>query len=359
MKKAGLVFLSVLLAGMIFSACELVITEGEVQLKIATYDITGKVVNAEVSPSETGKNYYDGLVDATISLTKVNEDGTLATTGVVTDTVSSTGSYSLLDVENGLYQLTGTSTTHTFVPMYVEITGSNTEMPDLIAYANAESQYDFYVLLQWDNTDYDLDFKMTYPTSPTERSTISYLPTETTATSVNTSNNSSATFALSRDVTAPIDGSNYTATPLEEPRVETISIKGATGNGWPYFTTGESNTGVPQDQLRFYIEAWGRKDGSTLNSNPDDVAITGLVDATDPIPSADARVFVMQGNELYGQWSMPFNTNERILHVATIMYESGYDPAIFSAGNVSAINAEQTQIRGIGGTDTPIVIIQR
>ncbi|WP_028974462.1 beta-sandwich domain-containing protein [Spirochaeta cellobiosiphila] len=344
MRKYHIIFLSMAIIIGLISSCQVTVTE------TANYDVSGNVVNAEVA---TTSSYYYGMSSTRVKLTRY-EDGVLRSYSTYTTYLSSGGSYTFNGVENGTYKLTGELSGYTFVPMYVDITGSNTILPDLIGYQTPSNSTDILIFLQWDNTDYDLDLKLSAPSGASSRTVVeSSSPSQTSG---------SANLSLKRDVKAPYDltGSKegYNGTSSSEPRVETIRISGT-----PYYNSSAGDVnGVPQDEVRIYIDSYGRlKSDGTFDTN--NQYITGLTDNS--IPAADARLFIMQGSTLYGTWEVPFDTAETTLHVASIKYAAG-QVLIYSAGNISSVNADENKnaVYGINKgvrieDESSIVIIQR
>jgi hypothetical protein len=221
--------------------------------------------------------------------------------------VDSTGGYSIPNVEDGRYKLTGSKSGWTFVPQIVDVTGFDSQMPTLIAYPEESSLTTLTIIVSWENINYDLDLHAAIG-SPYEE--------------VYYNNPSYSTVTLDRDVTSPY---NDAKTSEDIPRVETITVTGT-----PTIIEGnEGSTPNDSNTVRFFVNSYGRFDSSGGLSS----SMTG--DEYKDIPSAYATVYAMRGNDHYGTWELPYNTAEDTLHVITMHFDAVGQYLILTANGTS------------------------
>ncbi|MCF7915790.1 MAG: hypothetical protein K9L66_11535 [Spirochaetaceae bacterium] len=317
MKNFKKLALLVIMVSVIFAmvGCDFLLEE-----VFRTYSVSGEALNVKAARdadalTKTGDSSVS-LVGASVMLK--TESGTTIASG----SVGSTGLYGFDEVEAGKYILTGQKTGWVFVPVYVDISGDNQEMPPLMAYPNVDPNV-FTVILAWEDISYDLDLKATVPPAP--RTTVDYV---TTAYS---------TVSLDRDITAPAsEDYPLDVTDAGIPRVETITVTGA--------PTDVDGTGGSDDtDIRFFVENYGRYDTTTGTSYANS-SITGLNAGLEiDHPSAWATVYAMKGNEHYGTWELPYNTYENLLQVLTMRFTSDTNFTVHTADPDI-----QSSIRSIG-----------
>ncbi|OHD26803.1 MAG: hypothetical protein A2Y38_10770 [Spirochaetes bacterium GWB1_59_5] len=284
--------------------------------------VSGKAVNAQAAGDATDfyKNDSITLVGASITLTNQSADGEDAA-----GTVSSDGTFSILDVEPGRYILSGSRSGWTFVPRLVDITGFMTTLPTVIAYPTPTNLDQILVLVEWDNVDYDVDSYMVrdddaYADTPDEGSEIvaGYNISGSYYTDPSTK------ILLDRDVT------NSSAAAI--PRVETISISNPAN-------------AITTEYLRYYIRLFNQSAGS----------LTG--NTTTSLDPAGATVFVMQGTDHYGTYPIAYNSAEQVLGVVAMRWnvdDSSWDIGSFGGAWLNGDGAETTGIKSIGFA--PVVV---
>ncbi len=302
---------SVKLAFILLGAVMLLATACEVIVNGSFYDISGSVVNIKGS----GTSYKSGdltLEDASITFTNV-ENGDKYSTDV-----SSSGSYSFLDLPDGRYRVTGSKTGWTFIPQLYNATGSTSgSAPDIFAYP-AEASTTITVAMAWDNINYDIDLVATY--GPNNEGEIPYDDPSSSREIVDFANRNSTSqgyqLTLDRDVQES-DSSNV-------PRVETMTII-STSSAYPNGNT-TSFRADGNEELRFYANSF--------------IPTGGLTGATtEDVAPAYVTLYVMLGSEHYGTWYAPIETLEQTIHFINIALwndanASGQKKStIFSAGN--------------------------
>ena len=305
-----------------FTGCEWLF-EAAIEGLYTTVD--GEVVNAKLqstSDLDYWKSDSDTLVGATISLYKYDEDtGLFEATAKYEDEVDNSGEVHFSEVYVGKYKVDGEKTGWTFVPRVVDIAGDDVNLPNIMAYPDAPDN-SFTILLSWQNDDIDLDSYLTFYDGTSTRNKVYYSnPTY-----------NSGLITLDRDITE--------STSAGIPRIETTTLMvPATSTSEGFFTSSGTTEGIPDYQLRFYVDAY------SAASDPS-VSLTGM-DGTKS--SAFAQVDVMYVNTdisfgplgplHYGSWEIPWNTAENVLHV--LNFETygggtsswGYD--VMSAGNIA------------------------
>jgi hypothetical protein len=276
----------------------------------ALLSVEGDVVNAKQSgdKSDYWKSSSGTLEGATVKLYKVDASYNVSGDVYKSAEVDSTGGYSIPNVEDGRYKLTGSKSGWTFVPQIVDVTGFVSLMPTLIAYPE-ESTNTLTIIVSWENINYDVDLHaMVGDPSPGE---------------VNYSNDQYETVTLDRDVTTPYNnGTDGDPTDKEIPRVETITVSSEPSKISP------NEDPINSATIRFYVNSFGRfdSDGTSLTS-----ALTGY--EPDNIPSAYVTVYAMKGNEHYGTWELPYNTYENTLKVITMHFDDPGHYYLFTAGS--------------------------
>ena len=166
MKKITLIAAISLLI-LFIAACTLSVDDGTITLTLSNY--TGKAVNVKAAGTTTSYWKVSNTSTETIEGATVNiygydkTTGTYSTTVTKTTTVGSDGTFTFASLEPNKYKLVGTKTDWTFVPRYVEITGSSATFPDLMAYQTAAAGQ-ITIITSWKNTTIDVDSILTYGT---------------------------------------------------------------------------------------------------------------------------------------------------------------------------------------------------
>lgn len=316
-----------------FASCDLV---EEVLTEVFFTDVRGDVVNAMADADST--EYWkddatNDLVGATISFYRRGADGTYSTTADSTTTVSSTGSFGLVNLLMGEYKITGSKTGWVFVPRYVNISGEDMDLPPVIAYPT-QGDDTVVILLSWEDTDLDLDAIVTYYDG-SGRDYIGYLDSATIAAnnldvgSITVSNfNDGDALNASCPITRPRDIQSSTLATI--PRVETIVIPWSDTASYLGDISGTVNStnGVPNNQLKLYVNCYSSA-----------LSLTGLDEGTDAdVPFSGAQVDIMYtdfngATAHYGGATVPWNTDSMILQMAEINVDvtDGFNINVFSA----------------------------
>jgi len=283
--------------------------------------VSGSAVNAMAEGTQVEFYKGDGtatLVGATITLTNQSSTGADAY-----GTVASDGTFTLYDVEPGRYILSGKHTGWTFVPRLVDITGFMTTLPTVIAYPTA-SDSEIFVLVEWENTDYDIDAYMVRDTDGDgvdDGSIIVGYDNDDVIPSAGYYTDTSNKIFLERDVT--------TSTSADIPRVETIRV------------TGPVNAGSVED-LRYYIRVW---------------TSTGSLTGDNDSAPAGATVFVMQGNAHLGTFPIAYNTYEDVLGVVAMRWNTGTQEWSIGSFGGAWLNGDGDGIGGIKSISfSPVVV---
>ncbi|MFW5801905.1 MAG: carboxypeptidase-like regulatory domain-containing protein, partial [Spirochaeta sp.] len=143
---------SVKLAFILLGTVMLLATACDFTFNGSFYDISGSVVNIK-SADKDSSSY---LPDARIIFTNVKNGDEYTTTA------SSSGSYSLHNLPDGRYRVTGSKDNWTFIPQLYSATGStSTSDLDIFAYIE-EDPTTITVAVAWDNINYDIDLVATY-----------------------------------------------------------------------------------------------------------------------------------------------------------------------------------------------------
>ncbi len=301
----------------IVSGCEITFT---------FYDYSGTAVNVK---SEGDSDFYwkDGsytLAGATVELYAYDSsNGTFSSTADYTATVSTSGSFTFYSLPSGQYLLNGSDSTNywTFVPRFIEASGSSGDFPDLFAYPAAGAGV-FTIITSWENAAIDVDSILTYgaeaDSAIQDWDSLDVNPTGVRSKIYSGARGSTSGIYLDRDVYSSTYGPKKTSSTI--PRVETISIY-----------SGATEWLDNLDVLYFYVDSYWDDEEDEI-SGYDTVPYQSLTGLIGEYPSPMAQVDVMFGEEHYGTWILPWNTDEDTLKVLRLDYSSG-NLYVASAGN--------------------------
>lgn len=253
-----------------------------IKIEIQTYDVNGKVVAVQAAGGSTEWWTQGGQSLAGATITARHEDGATSTA-----TVGSSGTYAFSKLKVGRYTIEGSSSGWTFVPRTVDVTGSDTTLPDLLAYYGADADT-IYVVTEWRNPAVDIDSHLTV--NDTNSETQDSIP-EGNARHVYHGN---ATFGngaviLDRDVLVADIAAG-------RPAVETVRI---VSNPFQANVLGGFTDGF--GWIKFYLNAYN--------------AASGLTGALPTVKDARATVHVMQGDAWIGSFPLAVNTAEQTVGV--------------------------------------------
>lgn len=306
----------------------------------ASYDLTGRAVNAKASTVEADNcAFYEKTGDATVNLA-----GTVVTlkdtsNNSYVSTVGADGTFIILGVPNGTYSVSASKTGWTFVPAKrFTVSQDSTTVPDLVAFHESEAGL-LTVIMTWDNRETDMDLHMVHGALrpdgdsdgfPDGDNPDTQNPGDYYAKHVGYYNpdvsESNFEVLLSRDVT------NDTAAPTNFaasiPLVECISVNQTD------FTAGtiiDPNPGDTSD-FRVYVNAFNKASGTT-----------GL--DIDPIVApSGTTVHYFQDQQYLGTYYVPLNTAEKLLGMGVVAMDG-------TAANSAQIWTEivsDTAVRSLG-----------
>lgn len=302
----------------------------------ALYAIDGKVVNIKAPANgdyfKSSKNASLSLVGAVVTFTDSTDS-----TKKHTATVASDGTYKVIDVPNGKYSISATQNGWTFIPITFVVSSTTKVAPDLLAFVTAEAGT-LTVVMTWENTARDMDLHMTWGTMNASASApnSNHLQSTQIVAGADTKTGTGWTASLDRDVW----GTLLTSTPL----VETITLTASGGtispNAGGSLPTADA---VNNDQtFRFYIDAFNTTSGTTGDN--------ASVPAVSP---SGATLHFFQGSSHLGSYYAPFNTAERTLRIAKVIFDGT------ASNNYTLFTAvESTVANTYRGFDTPVMIGQ-
>jgi len=321
-------------------------------------EVDGKVVNAMVEASAEVDQYKGDSEDVTLvgstiyfypeTVDKTNGDFALTTS--LTATVDSLGNYSVAELPQGKYKITGEQQGWSFVPRVLDIAGEKINLPPLIAYPTPTANQ-LTILLSWDDPAIDLDGFVTFYDGDIERDFVGYIsatednfvnPNITVGSLAKRVDNTNTPIEWERDVTVETDDSI--------PRVEAITIP------WdetaPYVTSTNSTDGIDDNLIKYYVNCYNTN--YTLTGYDD----TDLVwdddndgNTNDSAPGSFAQVDVMMNYDdgttvSFGSYPLPWNTASDSLNVVDIIvYSDGFE-AVPGSGDYLA-NPGSLTVRSI------------
>ncbi|MBI9106858.1 MAG: hypothetical protein JEZ04_08935 [Spirochaetales bacterium] len=323
-KKKITLFAAISVLVLFLASCD------ELTITFTLSDYTGKAVN--VKAAGTTESYWKvsdavTLESALVSLYAYDSTtGGYSATAAKSATVSSTGSFTFTALEPNMYKLTAVKTGWTFVPRYIEISGSGADFPDLLAYPSVNAGQ-ITLIASWSDTDIDVDAILTY-------GEINGTTQDWTAVAGVQNPDPGERTKIYQDAVGSIDGIKldrdiYSATYGDPtsitdktdaaiPRVETITIYNS-----DWLTDG--------DVLFFYLDSyWDSEEGIT---NPTAIPYQSLTGEEGTYVSAYAQVDVMYGITHYGTWVLPWNTSEDTLKILTIDYNTAVDDTFTGAAD--------------------------
>ena len=344
-KKKITLFATLAVLLLFIIGCEISVDDGTITFTLSSY--TGKAVN--VKAAGTTESYWkvsdtvtlEGAVVSIYAYDSSTGAYSTAAADTKTATVSSTGTFTFSSLEPNMYKLTAVKTGWTFVPRYIEISGSGTEFPDLLAYPTANAGQ-ITLIASWNDTDIDVDAILTYGEingTTQDWSTVAGVqnpdPGERTKIYQGAVGSTSG-IKLDRDIYSAVYGdptSTTDKTPVGIPRVETITIYNS-----DWLTDG--------DVLFFYIDSyWDSEEGIT---NPAAIPYQSLTGEEGAYASAYAQVDVMYGTTHYGTWVLPWNTSEDTLKILAIDYNTAVDDTFTGAADF-AISSDMANADAVYG----------
>lgn len=265
------------------------------------FSASGKVVNVKASSTATDQlasktNSSVTLSGATITFT----DGAGAK---FTGTVSSSGSYEVKGLGPGKYQITGAKDGWTFVPTSFVMNGFVSTGPTILAFPTSEAG-SLTVVMSWEKSSQDMDLHMTWGTLASAGSTnTNHLFYGSSSKAVSGTN---FTATLDRDVVGTDAASIQ--------RVETITLTASGGaispnNGGSLPATNDAAMDAVNNSFRFYVDSYGTASGTT--------GLTG----TGAVAPAYVTLNFFQGTSHIGSYYAPYNTAERTLRVARVLFD--------------------------------------
>ncbi|MBU0934569.1 MAG: hypothetical protein KKI09_11900 [Spirochaetes bacterium] len=304
--KVTIIVLAVLLA-FSMSACE--------WLFGVAMSVNGTAVNVMAeSTSVATEEYWKGesttgqaitLTGATVSLTPI------AGGAALTGEVMSDGSWIITDISTGRYIMSGSKSGWTFIPTEVEVSGLFQDVTEeLLAYPT-QSDQTILLIAKWKNRKIDVDSYLVIDNDEDMAAstyTVGYSQPQYPASGT-------ATVSLDRDVR--FDPVTDTVVNSEQ-AVETIRII-------------SNPFGAGSGYLRYYLDAYGYYDSGLVADNGyvssggivKGGTLTGNPDATTFKERAEARVYIMQGDTLFGTWPLPVDTAEATLGILRIQVTGG------------------------------------
>lgn len=357
-KRIILIFVIIASVFMVISGCDFIAK--------ALVSVTGKVIDAK-----TGL----GVDEVTVTLTYKGEDSGHKTTYMTTS--GSDGSFAFSDADYGEYNLTAEKTGYVFIPKDVYVSGLAQSLGTVTGflYDSSKDQYTISLILLWNDTFQDVDAYLTYPDDDKTSGTapvlstpydtagsvlIGFMPATsgreqidyTTKTSVRTIDNVYGDGDTRSAVQLDVDDRDGTGP-------ETISVR-----SFPFMdsandlnTSGGGSTGLPAGNytwigvMEYYADAYSSV-GSDTTSATDYLSNVGTG------ASADAVLYVMQGETLLGIYTVPTYTKVKTASLLRINMFYDANGEYYQIVPDLRVLQSTTEVKSLGNGDNGIIVVK-